>query len=164
MNDAPNHLPRDLDALRYLDALNAGDLEAVAEVWERASLDAELEQMLVEIDGALLVEARGDASPLRQSSGRRPRSWALWAGVAGCLASACLIAFLAWPRRDGKHTIPSPGKNQPVQRASSQPRDDSVGLAPLLAARRNLNETEMPAFAWPYENTLSTSSPLDLPD
>jgi hypothetical protein len=164
MNDAPNHLSRDLDTLGYLDALDVGDLEAVAEVWERAARDPELRQMLVELDGALFVEARGNASLLRQPSGRRRQRRAVWAGVAGLVAAACLIAFLAWPRRDGEETIPSPGGNQPVQRGSSQPPDGSTGLAALLASRRTLNETEMPAFAWPFENTVSTLSPLDLPD
>jgi hypothetical protein len=163
MNDAPNHLPRDLEVLRYLDSLNAGDLQAVAEAWERAGRDPELQQMLVELDGALFVEARGSASPLREPSGRRRRR-AVWAGVSGALAAACLIAVLARQWRDGNATIPSPGRNQPVQRVSSQLPDDSTGLAPLLASRRDLNETEMPAFAWPFENTVSASSPLDLPD
>jgi hypothetical protein len=164
MNDAPNHLSRDLEALRYLDALNVGDLEAVAEVWERAGRDPELQQILVELDGVLFVEARGNASPIREPSGRRWPRWAVWAGVSGPLAAACLITLLAWPRRDGKDTIPSPGRNQPVQRVSSQPPDGSIGLAALLALRRTLDETEMPAFDWPFENNVSTSSPLDLPD
>ena len=164
MNDAPNHLPQDLEALRYLDAVDAGDLEAVAEAWERAGRDPELQQMLVELDGALFAEARGNASPPREPSGRRRRRWAVWAVASGALAAACVIAVLARPGRDGKDTIPNPERNQPVQRASSRPPDDSTGLATLLASRRDLNETEMPAFAWPFENTLSTSSPLDLPD
>jgi len=164
MNDAPYHLPRDLEALRYLDAVDAGDLEAVAEAWERAGRDPGLQEMLGELDGALFVEARGNASPLLEPSGRRWRRRAAWAGVSGALAATCLIAVLARPGRDDKDTIPSPGRDQPVQRVSSQPPDDSTGLAPLLALRRSLNEAEMPTFAWPFENTVSTSSPLDLPD
>ena len=150
--------------MRYLDALDAGDLEAVAEAWERAGRDPELERMLVELDGALFAEVRGNASPPREPSGRRRRRWAVWAGVSGAVAAACLIAVLALPGRDGKDTIPSPGRNQSVQQVASQPPDDSTGLATLLASRRDLDETEMPAFDWPFENTLSTSSPLDLPD
>src|SRR5262249_10190253 len=131
MNDAPYHLPRDLEALRYLDAVDAGDLEAVAEAWERAGRDPGLQEMLGELDGALSVDARGNASPLAEPSGRRWRRRAAWAGVSGALAASCLIAVLARPRRDYKDTIPSPERDQPVQRVSSQPPDDSTGLAPL---------------------------------
>jgi hypothetical protein len=161
MNDAPNHLPRDLEALRYLDAVDAGDLEAVAEAWERAGRDPGLEKMLGELDRALFVEARGTASPLLEPSGRRWRRRAAWAGVSGALAATCLIAVLARPRPHDKNAIASPEWDQPVQRASSQPPDDPTGLARLLAMRRSLDETEMPTFAWPFENTVSTSSPLD---
>src|SRR5262249_47236514 len=99
-----------------------------------------------------------------EPSGRRWRRRAAWAGVAGALAATCLIAVLARPRHDDEDTIPSPGRAQPVQRVSSQPTEDYTGLAPLLALRRNQNESDKPTFAWPYENSVSTSSPLDLPD
>jgi hypothetical protein len=161
MNNAPDHLKRDLLALRYLDALDAGDLEAVADIWEGASRDPALEQLLSEFDGALFVEARANECPLRKPSGRRGRRWAAWVGVAGAVAAACLIAVLAWPTRHGKDTTPSPRMNQPVQQVSSQPPDEFNSLSSLLALRRNLNETEMPAFTWPFENSVSTSSPLD---
>ena len=161
MSNAPDHLKRDLRTLRYLDALDAGDLEAVADIWEGASRDSELELMLAELDGALFVEAQGNESPLREPSWRRREHWAARVGVAGAVAAAGLIAVLTWPTRDGDAPIPSPGTNQPVQQVSSQPPDEFDSLSPLLALRRNLNETEMPAFTWPFENTVSTSSPLD---
>jgi hypothetical protein len=161
MNNASNHLKGDLRALRYLDALDAADAEAVADIWEGASGDPELERMLAELDGALFAEARGNESPLREPSGRRLRLWGARVGVAGAVAAACLIALLAWPKRDGKNTIPSPGTNQPVQPVASQPPDEVNSLSPLLALQRNPNETEMPAFIWPFENRVSTSSPLD---
>jgi hypothetical protein len=164
MNDAPSDLHQDLEALRYLDALNSGDLEAVAEIWERASRDPELRQTLVELDGALFVEAQGNASPPREPSRRRWGRWAVWAGVSGPLAAACLVFLLAWPWRGSNEVIPSSVRNQPVQPALSQQRDGTAGLAALLVLRRTLNDTEMPAFAWPVENTVSTSSPLDLPE
>jgi ferric-dicitrate binding protein FerR (iron transport regulator) len=147
-----------------MDAVNAGDLEAVAEAWERAGRDPELEELLLELDAALFVEARGNASPLREPSGRPRRRWAAWAGVSAALAAVCLIAVLVRPRHDGNDTIASPGRNQPLEQVSARPPDGSTGLAPLLASRRDLNEAEMPAFTWPFENTVSTSSPLDLPD
>jgi hypothetical protein len=165
MNDAPNHVPRDLEALRYLDAVDAGDLEAVAEAWERADRDRELQHMLVELEGELFVEAHSRASRFGEPGRRRQPRWAVWASVSGALAASCLIAVLAWPGRDGTDTNPGPGRNQPHPPVSSRPPDDSTGLTPpLLAVRRDLNETEMPVFAWPFENTVSTSSPLDLAD
>src|SRR5262245_15777183 len=59
MREPTNHLPRDLQGLRYLDALDSGDLETVAALWEEASRDPELERMLAELDGALFVENAG---------------------------------------------------------------------------------------------------------
>jgi hypothetical protein len=59
MNEPRNHLPHDLKALRYLDALDAGDLEAVAALWEEASLDPELERLLAELDQVLFLEEAG---------------------------------------------------------------------------------------------------------
>jgi hypothetical protein len=122
--------------------------------------------MLVEIDGALFAEARASASPRREPSGRRQRRqpWAVWAGMFGSLAAACLIAVLAWPKRDGNDTIPSPVTNERPQHISSQPPEGPTDLAALLALRRNLTETDVPAFAWPVENAVSISSPLDLAD
>jgi hypothetical protein len=161
MNNAPDHLNRDLLALRYLDALDAGDLEAVAEIWEVAGRDPELERLLAEVDGALYVEARGQESPRREPRRWQRRRWAARVGAAGAVAAACVIAVLAWPTRDGKDAIPSLGTNQPVQVGSSQPADEFNGASPLLALRRNLEETELPAFTWPFENRVSTLSPLD---
>ena len=48
-----HHLPRDLAALHYLEALNAGNLETAAALWDEASRDPELERTLTELDGAL---------------------------------------------------------------------------------------------------------------
>jgi hypothetical protein len=59
MNEPRNHLPRDLQALRYHDALTTGDLETVSTMWEQASRDPDLERLLVEIDDALFLEEAG---------------------------------------------------------------------------------------------------------
>src|SRR5262245_40173920 len=100
MKEPRNHLPRDLKVLRYLDALNAGDLEAVAVLWEEASRDPQLERMLTELDGALFVEEAGrnwtaEAEreqaliPKHWPSGLpAPIPWATrgrWAGVTGVI-------------------------------------------------------------------------------
>jgi hypothetical protein len=49
-------------ALRYLDALDAGDAAALAELWEQAALDSKLEQVLGELtDGLVVLEGPSPA-------------------------------------------------------------------------------------------------------
>jgi tetratricopeptide (TPR) repeat protein len=56
MSERRNHLSHDLDALRFLDALDAGDLEAVAALWEKAAADPALEQVLTWTDEEAFVQ------------------------------------------------------------------------------------------------------------
>jgi hypothetical protein len=164
MKEPRNHLPRDLKALSYLDALNAGDLEAVSILWEEASHDPELERMLAELDGAIFPEVVGNPSSLPEPLGRRHRRWTIWGVSLGTLAAACLLAILAWPWRDTNNPGPNPSMSQtgkPVARRSS---DVSHDFTPFHLARRDLDEAAMPGFAWPLENRLSASTPLDLID
>jgi len=182
MKEPRNHLPSDLKALRYLDALNAGDLEAVAALWEEASRDPELERMLAELDDALFVEGAGASvianaehlrglltkhlprgfPPLRPPA--RGRRWAVGVGAAGTLAAACLLAVVAWPPRDGKNPVASPGANLSVDPFVARPVDDSTSTSLWREARRGPDGAERPAFAWPIRNTLSVSIPPDLLD
>jgi hypothetical protein len=94
------------------------------------------------------------------------RRWAVWAGMLGPLAAACLLVVLAWPGRDRQTPVPSPAPRQSQQQATPQPRDDRAGIAALLKARRDLDEAEPPTFTWPLETTspapVSTSIPPDL--
>jgi len=96
------------------------------------------------------------------------RHWAVWASVVGALAAACLLAVLAWPRRDGKSPDPSPAPRQVAIPVTPQPPDDSDNIAAWREARRVLDGAEMPAFHWPLEEmspfTVSTSIPPDLLD
>jgi hypothetical protein len=164
MKELRKHLRRDLKALRYLDALNAGDLEAVSALWEEASHDPELERMLAELDGAMFQEILGNPSSLPERLGRRRRRWAVWGGAVGTLAAACLLAMLAWPWRDTKNQGSNPPVSQTGIEVAHQPSDVSHDLTPLLGARRDLDESAMPRFVWPLENLLSASTPLDLLD
>jgi hypothetical protein len=142
MSEPRDHLPRDLQALLYLDALDAGDLEAVAALWEQAGRDPELERMLAELDGTLFAEHAG--------AGRaRRRRWAVRVGLAGALAAACLVAALAWLGRNGKNPVPSPRPNEVVHQLPTPRADDAARLALARKARRDLNDQEMPPFAWP---------------
>lgn len=43
-------------ALRYLDALDAGDVNALAELWEQAAMNPQLEQVLAELTDGLVAE------------------------------------------------------------------------------------------------------------
>jgi len=71
MKEPRNHLPRDLQALRYLDAVDAGDLEAVAALWDEASRDPALERLLAELDGELAVEEAGASREASAEGARR---------------------------------------------------------------------------------------------
>jgi hypothetical protein len=58
----------DLAVIRYVTALDQGDLGAVATVWEQAERDPELERALWEVDEALLLER--DAAVVRAALDR----------------------------------------------------------------------------------------------
>lgn len=47
-------------ALRYLDALDAGDVALLAELWEQAVADPQLEQLLGDLMDGLAIEAEHD--------------------------------------------------------------------------------------------------------
>lgn len=47
---------RERTAVRYLDALDAGDLDAIASLWEQAATDPDLEELLHELNEGLEVE------------------------------------------------------------------------------------------------------------
>jgi hypothetical protein len=49
-------------ALRYLDALDAGDLDSLAEMWEQAATNPQLEQMLGELTDGIALEEGLDAA------------------------------------------------------------------------------------------------------
>ena len=69
---------RERESLRYLDALDAGDLDAVAAIWEEAAADPELEALLRDLDEGLFDGGRpGGRFPGRRRPGRRH-----WPGAA----------------------------------------------------------------------------------
>jgi hypothetical protein len=153
-----NHLRRDLQALRYLDALDAGDLETIAAMWEEAGHDPELEQTLAELDGELL------SAPIVRP--RRSRRWAVWCGVAGALAAACVLAILAWPRKGVKDPLPSPRANEMAQHGNGAPAD-SDNLATWRQSRQAIEDAEV-SFRWPLPEPapvrVGVSIPSDLFD
>jgi hypothetical protein len=154
-----NHLRRDLQALRYLDALDAGDLETVAAMWEEASHDPELERTLAELDGAL-----AKAAIVQPRRARRRR--AVWWGVAAVLAAACVLAMLGRPRKDVKKPPPGPGPNEITQDFNGAPVD-SANLATWRESRQATEDAEAP-FRWPLPEPapvrVAASVPSDLLD
>jgi hypothetical protein len=57
VNDRERELQMDLFALRYLEALEHGDLDTVAVLWAEAADDAELERLLHEVNDELAGDA-----------------------------------------------------------------------------------------------------------
>ncbi len=163
MKEPRKHLPGDLKALRYLEALNAADLEAVTALWEEATHDSELEQMLAELDGALFQEIPGKPI-LRAERVRRRHRWTVLVAAVGTMAAAGLLGILNWPPRDTQNHDSSPPSTQGTIEIAPAAAEFSNNLAPLLGARRDLDEAAIPRFVWPLENCLSVSTPLDLLD
>jgi hypothetical protein len=79
------------------------------------------------------------------------RRWAIWLGVVGPLAAACLLAVLAWLGRDSKNPIPIPGPPKVVREIPRRPTDDSARIVPSLQARRELEGVDTLTFTWPIE-------------
>jgi hypothetical protein len=95
------------------------------------------------------------------------RRWAVWVGVVGALAAACLLGVLARTGRDGKNPAPSPPTTDSARQVTPRPPDDSAGIAAWLEARR-LDGAETATFIWPLQETspmrVSTPIPPDLLD
>jgi hypothetical protein len=138
-----------------------------------------------DLESRLLATIPADAVIVR-------RRWvmpAVWAGVAGPLAAACLLAVLNWPRRDGTDRGTRSRLDKSVQQsvAIARPKstesanaqsargamppkfdlgDDSASIAAWRETRRVLEGAEMPAFSWPLKaappTAASTSIPADL--
>ena len=164
MKEPRNHLAGDLKALRYLDALNAGDLEAVSALWEEASHDPELERMLAELDGAMFQEILGNPSSLPERLGATAPL-----GRLGRCGRQRWRPPVCWPFSPGHGATPRT-RARTLQRArpgkrSHTNRPTSPTTSPRYSsARRDLDEAAMPRFVWPLENLLSASTPLDLLD
>jgi hypothetical protein len=175
MTDSRDHLPGDLQMLRYLDALNAGDLEAVAGLWEEASRDPELERILAELDGALFAEhhtarattaaRRGSELALNRLPAMRSR-WAVWVGAVGAMAAACVLVVFAWSKRDHEAEQANSARANSAEQVTQRAPPDLVGAPAWPEDQRAVDGVETSTFHWPLPEmapvSRSTSIPADL--
>jgi hypothetical protein len=161
MNEPREHLATDLKALRYLDALDTGDLEAAYLLWDEASHDPELERVLAELDGAMVRQIPGHPSALPERPGRRRNRLPVWGAAAGTVAAACLLAILASPWRNIPNHGLNPPRNPTGTGVAHQPPDVSHDLTSSPGVRRDLDLAAMPRFVWPLESRLSASISLN---
>jgi hypothetical protein len=128
-----------------------------------AGLEARL---LAAIPPVGLVRRAGTGQGSRSARGTywgtMRRRWAVWAGVIGAVAAACLLAVLGWRGRDGRNPIPNPKGNVSVRRGSPQPPDDSARGA-WREARRVLDGGEPAPFAWPLPQTTPRTFTTSIP-
>lgn len=161
MNDVPDKRWLDRKALEYLDALNAGDLERVAALWEEASVNGTLEQALAELDAELAAEEErrqfvaGQSAP---SPTRRSRSWIARVAVSACVAAAVFLVWFAlagWQHLPGHKPAGNP--QSPVLQVAVRPTNFA-----LHRARLELDPLDLPEFVWPLlaEAPFNTSVPL----
>jgi hypothetical protein len=94
------------------------------------------------------------------------RRWAGWVGVAGAVAAACLLAVLAWPRREARDPAPRPPANGIAHQVAPRSPADAADLTAWRETRRILDGAEMPPFTWPlpepWSVRVSNAIPPDL--
>jgi hypothetical protein len=169
MREPRSYLPRDLQALYYLNALEARDLETVASLWDEASRDPELESLLVAVDRTLFADHSANSNdtgsvslrhePAGLSDPQRPgkRRWAIWIGVGGAVAAACLLAVLARPVRNGNDPVRSGKENDIVKVTPDAPDNSARNLVPRQKWRIP-DEEDGPRFQWPLPQASRVSA------
>jgi hypothetical protein len=161
MSQQRNYLQQDLEALRYLDALTAGDWETVAACWEEASCNPELEKTLAEVDRGFLVErgaspaleplpSRRLGGPFLANAPVRKRRLVMAVGVVAGAAACCIIALLLWGQRsrDSNRDLT---KTENTRVAASSVIDDTDSIGAWRDRERVLEEPTATAFSWPLE-------------
>jgi hypothetical protein len=138
-------------AVRYLDALDTGDLDTVARLWERAAADPELERILGELTDGLAVEEgpdpdwKGDAAHVKDLLRRH-----LPSGFATPPAAPLTVADVA-ARLQADSTLS--GRLSPADQASnarllgnSTLIPDDLGLPQLEKWQKKLGVSASPAY------------------
>ena len=165
MKETPKRPDRDSEILRYVDALDSGDLESIASLWEKASDDPVLEALLLEVEGAVAAEEAKTIRRLPGQISQKPRAWVRRMVVAGALGAACLLVFLLWRSRESSQPGPSLPNREYVTKPP--PMDDGSLPVPSQDAR-TIDKNALTAFAWPLEEKqpirAGSSIPADLLD
>ena len=146
MNRNQDQLRLDLFAVRYLEAMERGDLDTIADLWATAAADPELESLLHKLNEELAL------APVA-------RRRLVWIGVAAVAAAACVAAVIwAASVRRGTKTETVDGSIHPLPVAPA-PSPLAPGSAPAATASYasrlallsgDLKDAEMPTFAWPF--------------
>ena len=134
-------------------------------------------RLLVGIPAAMPIPPPHPTLSPWRGEGRVRGRWAVWVGVAGTAAAACLLVVLTWPGRDAGNrvasrgtsrsahpgAVPSPGTNGPRHQVTRRPQDNSTSIAPWGVARRDLDEAAMPTFTWPLPETPPVKALTSIP-
>jgi hypothetical protein len=105
--------------------------------------------------GAIPVQVPGEHSVRVRRS--------VWIAAACALAAACLLVVLFGRGREGDNPAPTNANHQVSDHGP--PRAPAESVSPrLLQARRDLEETQVPAFTWPLEQTSSTRLSISIQD
>jgi hypothetical protein len=165
MNEQNNRLPHDIKALRYMDALNANDLEAIEGLWMEAGADPRLERALTEIDAALFFEeaeaGRQANRPRVFTSRRRVTIGVGLVGIVGVVAT-CILIFVAWRNRHEKQMAPLPSMDDVVKQVVRDRQSEFDGSAQWRQGGHVLDEEAIPTFSWPLAESppFMASSPI----
>jgi hypothetical protein len=169
------HLSRDIFALRYLTALQAGDLDGVAALWEEAGGDVDLEEVLVEVESILIEEesaSRTELRPRRDGSDQatapelrtpasRKKRWQTAMSLSAALAAVCLVIYLTWLSvqarlSDARHPL----TQQDAPRVLDGAEYDQ-GLQELRPRSAGAQST---TFSWPLEMKSPVTVVSRIPD
>lgn len=98
---------------------------------------------------------------------RRPILWRR-AAVVGALAAACLLAVVAWPKRDDSQRLTGRPDSAPSRQANARPKDDGGRVAVRAEIPGVREGPQLPPFTWPLQGTSplreATAIPADLLD